>query len=159
MRDAHSSFCSKVNFVKYPAALYCAYYQDGLIHGLERITNMRSSGQSSDVHRNRTKILGYLHRRKERLRQKRYSDVAYIDGYIEALFLVSEDNQLSEHDDPSPFYAIGYTKQIPTWTQYKNLLGKLPRYHKAAAAMALKDVKRIGLPSDGSIVVHHRVAV
>ena len=75
VRDAHSLVCSKVNFAKYPAALYCACYQDGLIHGLERITNMRSSGQNSDVHRNRTKILAYLHRRKERLRQKRYSDV------------------------------------------------------------------------------------
>ena len=121
MRDAHSHFCSAVNFEKNPAALYCAYYQDGLIHGLERITNMRTSGQYSDIYRNQFKIMGYFDRRKGRLSQKRYSDVAYIDGYIEALSLVAGSEPDGEMEYPTPFYAMGYAKQIATWGSVQKL--------------------------------------
>jgi hypothetical protein len=68
--EAHDLLCDKVNFFKYPSVMFCAAYQDGLIHGLQRIVNMRATGQYSDRHRSYQIGYGYANWRKLRLKQK-----------------------------------------------------------------------------------------
>lgn len=158
VRTEHLELCDSVNFTKYPSALYCLYYQDGLIHGLERITNMRSSGEYSNIHLNIAKIQNYRNHRKLRLRQRRYGDVAYLDGYMEALYLILDNDPNGEGSYPVLFYAIGWDKQITSRSQFKKMLGKLAPLHKPAAIASQKYVRKIGLPIDGSIIIQHRVA-
>jgi hypothetical protein len=66
--------------------IYCTMYQDGMIHALDYLKFHSRSGTTFNPSKMVSDIKYYSTTlRKEKLRSKRYSDVAYIDGYVEGL--------------------------------------------------------------------------
>lgn len=150
--DAHKWLYDTYNIKDNPEIVYCAYYQDGLQHLLERVMALRKAGVYSDRHYIQGKIHAYQQLRKAKSGAKRYGDVAYIDGYINGLLylLISPD----EPDNIPPlFYGYGLGELMDKQA-FAEALGDLPSCHKAA----FRDAKRIAdkaLEHGGDLVIHH----
>lgn len=70
----------------HPEMVYAAFYQDGMMHALSRAISMRGSGiytHRCDIH---DRLRSYGNVQKVKRKERRYDDVAYIEGYINALF-------------------------------------------------------------------------
>lgn len=91
----HSRLHKKIKAIDYPGMIFAAFYQDGMIHALERVLNMRNTGEYSNRHRTTQLIHAYLKLKKDKLKEGKYEDVAYIEGYINALIylLLDKDEQ------------------------------------------------------------------
>lgn len=124
-----------------PDIVYCASYQDGLIHALERISARSHTGQYSHSCDVRRQLHKYDEIRKDHLRRRSYYDVAYIEGYMNGLlYLLVGDAERAQ----LPFYFLyGVAQQPYTLKQYEQLLKKGPK-HKAAAALARRIVGKLG---------------
>jgi hypothetical protein len=132
-----------------PGIVYCASYQDGLIHAFERILSRRRSGDYSHQCEVVAQVRKYEVIRKDNLRARRYLDVAYAEGYMNGLvYLIAPEGR--KH---LPFYFVfGLDGQLRSLAAYKRALkaseGSCPR----AQALAERIVReRLG-PDDG---LHH----
>ncbi|MGQ0742110.1 MAG: SIR2 family protein [Alphaproteobacteria bacterium] len=68
--DAHETLYRRYKLRDYPEIIYCACYQDGLIHCLRRIVDARTNGAYSDLHVVQQKLLDYEKWQTQKLRKK-----------------------------------------------------------------------------------------
>lgn len=122
---AHEQLHSKFDITANPQVIYCAMYQDGLMHALERIADMKRTGEYSHRCRVIDKICSYERIRKERVAERRHPDVAYIDGYSNGMLYLLLDDR--DRKALPLFYVYGNRDQ-PT---------RLPRYRQALRAAGL----------------------
>ena len=159
VRAAHIQLYDKMDIYAQPEILYCASYQDGLIHNLSRIVDSRPSGAYSDLHSIQMKLLGYEERRKEKLSAKKYEDVAYIDGYAAGIFLALTHSE-DPHYIPPLFYVyasdpFGTDRLIDYQRELKSVIRR-KRHHKGASMRARKLVKDLAALGDKDLVFHHK---
>lgn len=162
MADIHTNVANDFNSRRYPTVIYSLSYQDGILHALRRIQNMRKLGIYSNAQRTMETIYQYVtEHRAMRLKQKRYEDVAYIDGYVEALGATIDcgNPQLETEMQLSPYYVFGSRKRISTLNHFKSELIKSKNNHKTAWKRANEYVLKNNFPNDGSIVFEHAVAI
>lgn len=161
MESIHVKVSKEFNSTKYPTLMYSMSYQDGVLHALRRIKNMRRLGLYSDTHRTVGTIYKYIEHRAVRLKQKRYEDVAYIDGYMEVLRAIIEcrDPQGDAELEIVPYYVFGSKKTLLDLNQFRSEMKKSKSLHKAAWKRANDYVLKHNLPIDGSIIFEHAVAI
>ena len=82
IRREHHRLHKTIKAIDFPQLIFAATYQDGMMHSLERAIEMRGTGLYSSAHRIRSSVGAYGDIQKEKLSQKRYDDVSYIEGYI-----------------------------------------------------------------------------
>lgn len=149
--QAHSDLMEKLPPHRYPLVVFAAAYQDGLIHGFGRIGAHRGAGDYSDPHHLYHLLNSYEEVQKRRLRDRDYWDVAYIEGYRNALtFLV-----LSAEGEPPRlplYFAFGTTGDLHSLTALRRALRSSPPLHKGALRAAKKIVASLG---STELVPHH----
>ena len=158
----HEKFTQSVNVSKYPQAIYAASYQDGMMHALERVCELRCTGELSDECSIRRVFVTYLKLQQTKLREGKYEDVAYIEGYMNAfiflLFLLKHDEK-EDCEDPPLYYAFGVNDSsfgrnvLMSYEEFMEIIEDLPNLHKASYKRAKRWVKSIG-SADG-ITFHH----
>ena len=151
VQNEHDKLQEEINIEDHPQMIYAAAYQDGLIHSLERIVRFRTSGEYSNAQRNIHVARLYESWRKEKLRSRIYEDVAYIDGYVNALLLplLSDD----ERNSIPLYFAFGTTDDILTFKDYRKILPELPTLHKASLERAKRYLRKVSYPAE--TIFHH----
>jgi hypothetical protein len=159
VQEAHVQLYDELDMFDHPVIILCASYQDGMMHGLKRILRRRSSGEYSHPCRARGSAAAYTAWRAEKLRAKRYDDVAYIDGYMNALLYLDAAASGEVECTPPLFHALGSNQDIYTFEDYRQLLPEIPGLHKAACRYAKEAVERCAPFRDQGIVMHHQCAL
>jgi hypothetical protein len=148
---AHAWLYEDFDIGTHPSIIICACYQDGLIHGLERVVRLRKSGEYSDRHRVLNLARNYTVFAQRYRRDKRFDDAAYCEGYANAMLFAALDPEIHDSSPPLFFNFGGFETSKPT--AYKRMIRKLPQLHKAPHRF----VKRIAdkYRREDRIVVHH----
>lgn len=158
----HEKFTQSVNVSKYPQVIYAASYQDGMMHALERVCELRRTGELSRECSIRGVFVAYLELQKKKLMERKYEDVAYIEGYMNAFiallfWLKDEEKEDSEH--PPFYYAFGVNDSsfgrnvLMSYEEFMEIIDDLPNLHKASYRRAKAMLKSLGL-GDG-MTFHH----
>jgi hypothetical protein len=149
MIDRHHELTDLIDMRQHPELLYCSHYQDGLIHALDRILNLRKTGHYSNGGNALGTEMAYQELRKKKVKSGSYSDVAYIDGYTNGhLFLVTDD----EFRKIVPrYYVYGDGGSILSLGAYKRVAKTAATLHKAAMTRAKQIIEHF----PGNVVLHH----
>lgn len=139
----------KYDVRKNPAIIYTSFYLDGLIHAFERMELRKKTGEYSCFGCAIKKIDSYWDIRRDKLRNKAYGDVAYIDGYIAGLSYLLRDDE--ERERFPLFYVFGYKYEIDTPEEFEEVIKNASKLHKSAYKFAEKMANRI----DSSTDWHH----
>ena len=143
-----------------PILLYTYFYQDGLIDALQRAIAKKTTG----TYLCPTHIHGQLKLyeeqfRKDAVKAKRYHDVAYIDGYMNGLFLfvmwfIKKNKMIKniKNSDllPPLLYVYGYG-EVDGVKEFRKIIKRV--FHRGAYKQAQSIVKR-KCPVEGT-VMHH----
>ena len=151
---AHERLSSDYDCRKNPEVMMCAAYQDGLIHGFERMTELRKTGEYSHSCQIMSAIEVYRKLRKEFNGRRRYEDVAYIDGYLNSLafiLLALEKKQKTK----LPLYYVFGVGEIDTYKKYRKLVPSMPDLHKGSYQRA-KEILA-ALSSAGHPINYHHM--
>ncbi len=152
---AHEELHKKYNCVKNPEIIYCAFYQDGARHAYERIMALRNTGKYSCP----CEIIGIVKEYKKFIKEyrhdKRYGDVAYVEGYLYAhmILLLSIEYPADKKIKFPLFYAYGYKGDTLDFKQYKRIFKKIPKFHKSAYIHAKRIVKNSN--KGGEFIMSH----
>lgn len=134
VREAHLAVTESVDLKTTPAALHTLAYQDGVLHAVERILRLRSSGHYSRPHRALHKAQMYDQLFKGAVRKREYYDAAYIDGFANGLLALELDDEFVEQ---TPLYWVwGSDAPMLKAGHFKAELKRAERLHKAATAQA-----------------------
>lgn len=151
--EQHDALHEHFNCADYPQIIITASYQDGMIHALERVINLRNTGEYSHPCRIKRIFEPYEKWKKEKLKARKYEDVAYIEGYLNALlFLLLTEKEKDEFKHPPLYYACG-AGIIPNFKSFRKIAKRLPSMHKASYLRTKKLVDK--LSSSEGIVFHH----
>ncbi len=153
VRDEHRLLHDNVQVSEFPELIFAASYQDGLMHALERAIEMKGSGNYS----HRCKIIGvtkaYLKLQGEKLKQRIYEDVAYIEGYVNGLvYLLMTNNERDSARVPM-YFLFGAKDEISDIAAFIDQLRNSPVIHKAARKRALVYLNRLSDPDSAEF--HH----
>jgi len=126
IEEEHYNVCSNINSKEYPHIIQTLAYQDGMIDGLERAINYRSLGEYSNPCYLHEKITIYEKILEEKIENKKYDDISYVEGYLMSLsFLLLEENERpTEH--PPLYYFYGYSEL----NNIKDFFRALKKYSK-----------------------------
>jgi SIR2-like domain len=120
--------------------VFALAYQDGLIHGLQRILDRRKSGEYNSFERLRNLVNGYILKIDEYKRQHDYWNSSYADGYGNAvLYLLCASSDLTLETPPiygahgrTPFNSLSSLLRYPRKrimkqyaSQAKRIIGRL----------------------------------
>jgi len=144
----HAKLYETYDICQHPEVLYAGSYQDGIIHCCERMLALKNTGHYSHICNVTNAIHGYESIRKDKLKAKRYSDIAYIDGYMNGLIYLLVDDK-SRNEIPL-YYIFGTAAQPRTFAEYKKLCKQAEQLHKTAYGRAKKVA-----PAQPGFIVHH----
>ena len=132
--DARLESLDKTRPDRHPAVIYSWSYQDGLLHALERINALRSSGFYSDPRSVSGTLHSYEHARRGAIRKRNYWDAAYIEGYQNGLTVLEVD---AEAVEGAPLYFVwGSKSTLLTFAEFRSALKKASTLHKTATRRA-----------------------
>lgn len=151
--EEHNLLHSAIKASDYPEVIFASSYQDGMMHALERAIEMRGTGQYSHHCRITGTIQGYLSWEKKKLQHGVYEDVAYIEGYINALTYLLMEREDRESVPIPIYFMFGVKDIICDLPDYIEQLKLNPKAHKAAHKRALRYLKRLSHPD--SVEFHH----
>lgn len=100
-----SRIAKSVSHKKYPAIIHCWAYHDGLRDAFFRILHRRPSGEYSDRHHVRALVRHYDDLCDRAYEAGRFTDSAYIEGYMNGLMVLMSDEH-AEIPDEMPLYLI-----------------------------------------------------
>jgi len=136
----HKYIPEVVDYVKYPHLIYNTFYQDGFIHALDFLIYRANSGLIYDERFISNRIREYEILRKAKIRDKVYHDIAYIDGYLNGLFVIMVDEKGLEK--PPFFYFYGHG-EIFDREQFEKQIPTSKDFHKTATKWATRYVTEI----------------
>lgn len=151
---SHDQLYKHLNMFDNPEIIYCGVYQDGLIHGLERILRRRGSGEYSHRHNVIGTIQAYEPIRKKYIRRRNYFDSSYVVGYQSALFSILDFSDGEDASSPL-FYAVGSPRLLWDWEQYSDALPEIPGWHKTSFGKAERLVRKYLPFREEGIILHH----
>lgn len=139
-----------VNHKDYPAVIYCWSYHDGMKDACFRIANRRGSGEYSDRHHVQGMARKYQEMAERAYEQERFYDTAYIEGYLNCLMVLMDDE-----DEFFPlvprYFVYGSDDDIMTPESFHEALKhsrrRAPKERAKAKAVSAK------LPS-GMVITH-----
>jgi hypothetical protein len=135
---------------KHPHYLISAWYLDGLQHALERILRLRKTGQYSDLHKLQHTARSYYYFAKGFLRDKRFDDAAYSEGYADGMLFAALDGE-EKMTPPLFYYFRGF--RTSSRSAYKRAIYKLAARHRGADKYVMKISKDC---RDPNMVILHR---
>lgn len=135
----HTKYCSSFKVGKHPHLMFCAVYQDGLIHALQRILDLRKSGVYSDLHHVRRQIFAYSNEVDGHIKKRDYWESSYFTGYLNGLFFFDLKASGEDCDDVPRFYHPGVGELDKG--EFDQRVRKNPEIHKGALAQARRLVK------------------
>jgi hypothetical protein len=146
--DAHVKLFDRRPIARHPETVYCAAYQDGLMHAIDRALALAHTGRYShlcDVER----LCGrYDAVRRARLREGDYWDAAYAEGYLNGLIFLSMDADTSR--SIPLFFVFGSKSQVTSFAAYERQAAGSATLHRAAFRCATRLAQKFG-----SYAVHH----
>jgi hypothetical protein len=146
---AHFAVHDLFTYRKNPELLYCASYQDGLLDAFGRIMQRKATGEYSCPGRIPQLMLGYVAIKRDKRKEKKYEDIAYIEGYMNGLkyvLITGRGRRLL------PLYFVfGHDSELRTIAQYKTACKHAKRLHRAAYARAVRQTVNL---EDGT-ELHH----
>lgn len=152
--NEHILLHDKYKCFDHPQMIIASSYQDGMIHALGRIDALMKSGKYSDPCYIHGVFKPYLEWRDKKLKSKIYEDVAYIEGYLNAMiFLSMDEGQREELESPPLYYAFGVKEEIYTLEEYSQVIMDLPSLHKASYKRTMQMVSK--LKSTSGVAFHH----
>jgi len=143
VEEEHRRLHLKVKLKDHPELIYAASYQDGMMHALGRAVNMRGTGEYSNGPRVHDVIHAYLQWRKEKLRVRNYEDVAYIDGYVNALKFLMLDRKERQGLKPPLYYMFGSKGLIWSLADFVRRLKHPSSIHGAPSERARRYVSKL----------------
>jgi hypothetical protein len=147
--NANSWLRETFKIKKHPNYMVSAWYLDGLQHALERILRLRKTGEYSDRHRLINTARSYFHFAKGYLRNKRFHDAAYSEGYANGMLFAALDAE--ESAAPPLFYYFG-GHGTSSRAEYKRAINRLGSLHRGAD----KFVRELADQYDADTVIVHR---
>lgn len=150
INSAHEKLHKYFNYTQNPEIIFTACYQDGLIHAFERAIAKKNTGYYSNPVNIFNSIQSYEKTRKGKVRNKKYLDVAYTDGYIAGLFYIVADNK--DRKNLPLFYVFGANEDIKTFKEYLKEIKSGNIYHKSAYKFARKRTEQI---DSKDLILHH----
>jgi len=158
VQKEHLRLDRKYNIVDDPEIVYCSCYQDGLMHLLQRVGELRSSGKYSHLCRIDAVLNGYRQWRMEKLKAKKYDDVAYIDGYLNGLQFIALQ-KIEPGTTPPLFYLFtNPTWEIEDFAEFQKALRIARRrnlFHKLALKTIKKDIAKMDPAKARRMAMHH----
>lgn len=124
---------AEVSMHENPEVIYAHSYQDGLLHAFQRILARFKTGEFSDPLAVESLIAAYDQIRTTKARQRGYWDVAYINGYTNALAWVIGDDDAREG---VPMYFIFGAEALFTFAHYQSAATRAENLHPTAYAVA-----------------------
>ena len=139
--EEHRKLHDALSYSENPEFVHFASYQDGLIHAFERICQRRNSGEYSCPTHVMQLVDAYHDIQCEKRHRKKYTDVAYAEGYINGLeFLLLDDKTRKL----LPLYFLfGSDDDIRTLRHYKRAAKAASNLHKASYRQAVELTKRL----------------
>lgn len=135
----HAKLHRTFSMTRNPTAIYCAAYQDGLIHSFERILARMNTGEYSHKCHTANLLKKYESIRSQRKRACSYIDVAYIEGYMNGFFYLVADDDTRKH--LPRYFVYGATRQPNSITEYKRVLKVWARRNRNVARFAERIVR------------------
>ena len=156
--DAFDTMYGRYNVFDDPEIILCASYQDGLIDAYERVLNLRATGKYSNRERVHAIVHGYTLWEAEKFDEKKYADVAYIRGYLNAMLFITAygESELL----PPPLYFLFGKKGAEHFGDLEELSRGLRKMRRAIQhhAGALKEAKKATakLNPKEPVILHHK---
>ena len=136
-----------------PEMLFSAFYQDGVVHACSAIVQLAFAGKASHQCYISQLLQAYMDLRVERLRNRNYGDVAYIEGYMNGLiYPAMEDTDLRRFPK---YFLFGPVGDITSFAQYRRFRRRASEMHKSAYSWA-KRAAALYKDAHGGIAIHHR---
>jgi NAD-dependent SIR2 family protein deacetylase len=148
--NEHILLPDKIKITDYPEMIFCLSYQDGLIQGFEHFLHHVEYGESLCKVEIRNILKSHEKLVKEKQSHKKWFDVAYLKGYLNAhIFVMLNENErkLLPH-----YLDLSMNEELWTFEEYKKSLTTAKRKHKSISEYASKFAKKYAHPD---IVVHH----
>ena len=141
-RDIHHSYLfKKIDFEKYPDAVFTAMYQDGMEHAFDYILYKRKTGLMSNFSYLENHMKSYRDvLRKQKIQEKRYHDVAYIDGYIWGLTCFIAKDEFKKKIPM--FYIYGHGPVLEK-KKFEEMLESTKKPHKSASKWAHNFIRKV----------------
>ncbi|MBV1879822.1 MAG: SIR2 family protein [Pseudomonadales bacterium] len=153
IEDEHIELSNKINNTDCPEVIYAACYQDGVLHALQRVRKNKYSGEYSHPCRLESLISEYARIQSEKRKEKRYTDVAYIEGYIRALiFHLNVCFEDAGFEIPK-YFAFGAKNDLYCFEDFMKFVEENPEAHKASLKHAKRYLSTLNEPDN--IVIHH----
>jgi SIR2-like domain len=150
IKKEHSLLTEKIKISDEPEIIYSLSYQDGLIHGFEHFLHHVDYGESLCRDRIQSVWRGYESLIKEKQLHRKWADVAYFKGYLNAHIFVLLDEQY--RTNPPHYLDLGLNRELYTLQEYKNSLKDIRGRRKLIKAYAVKLAKKL---PDKSVIFHH----
>lgn len=156
--EAFDKVYEKHNIFDDPEIILCASYQDGLVDACERIVNLRPSGKYSNRERVHGVVHGYTLWMDEKLNKKKYADVAYIQGYLNAMLFVTAFGKKDTW--PPPIYFLfgkeqaEYFDSVEDFSKTLKTMRRSKQHHVGALKEAIKATTK--LDRKEKIFFHHK---
>lgn len=155
----HFEFTNSYAVFKEPHLIFATAYQDGLIHGFQRIVDVRNANDFANLHRVRGLIQLYEQKVSEYTRQRDYWNASYFDGYQMALiyFDVANARLDPRHDVPDDLGDLPLFYHPKLGVMDEDEYNEEVRPHPAVHKLALKQAIRMAKEYEGAdhLVVQH----
>lgn len=149
----HALLHKVIKATEYPEIIFAASYQDGMMHALERALNMRGTGEYSHRCRVQGVAQAYIKIAGEKRKKGLYEDVAYIEGYINALtYLLMNKDERKTIQVPI-YFMFGSQPYFDNRVDFLAELKRTPNAHKAAHKRARSYLKSLSNPESAEF--HH----
>lgn len=153
MEDEHLELNNKINNTDCPEIIYAACYQDGVLHALQRIRKNKYSGEYSHPCRLDSLIGEYVRIQSDKRKEKRYTDVAYIEGYIRALIFHLQNCFEDDGFEIPKYFAFGAKNDLNCFEDFMEFVKENPDAHKASLKQAKRYLSTLNKPDE--VVIHH----
>ena len=153
IKREHDRLFKRYRLDKHPEMLFSAFYQDGVKHACGAIIPLAFSGIITHQCSLTQTVSHYVELRKERLRNRNYGDVAYIEGYINGLIYPVLDEKKRKRFPK--YFLFGPVGDIHSFHQYSKLRVDASKLHKSSYDWAKKAAAKYD-HTQGSISLHHR---
>lgn len=152
VQEVHLHLFDEFDISESPDIIFAASYQDGLIHAFERILALKNSGYYSHKCNINAALRGYYNLRRDKLKSKKYQDVAYIDGYMNGLLFLIVDHGACE--SLPVYYVFGAKEQPKSLDEFSELRRQAFDLHKSAYRFALRVAQEKGYQK--GMAIHHK---
>ena len=150
IKREHFRLAKNINLLEQAEVIYCLSYQDGIIHAFEHFLHHVDYGESLCENKIHRVLLTYERLIKEKKAQRKWLDVAYLQGYLNGYLFVLV---VKEERKYFPRYLdLSLNNELRTLDEYRDSLSITEGRRKSITNYALKFVKRI---PDKSLVVQH----